>query len=295
LRLRSEIYPLSGATLQSVATVSYCPQRPPVGGRLPRLLGEFVVGPRIGQGGMGAVHRAHQLSVDRDVALKIIRPDQRRDPSYRRRFLLEARAAAAIEHPHVVPVHSAGAVGDWLYIAMRLIEGPSLRELLRSAGRLEPAQAVSIVGQIAGALAHAHARGFVHRDVKPSNVLMCGDHAYLADFGLAGRSEREDELTPSGTFVGTLDYVAPEVLRGERASASADVYALGCLLYELLAGVPPFPERDAAAKIAGHLFREPARVPRRGLAAVVARALAKWPAERHGSAAELAAAARAAL
>ena len=185
----------------------------------------------IGHGGMGVVYRAHDLALDRDVALKLLAPHLADDVSFRERFLRESRLAASLEHPNVVPIHDAGEIDGQLYIAMRLVDGTDLKQLLRE-GPLDPARAIHIVEQIAGALDAAHARGLVHRDVKPSNVLLDEhEHAYLADFGLSRYLGEAGAALGAENSLGTIDYVAPEQIRGEEIDGRADVYALGCLLY----------------------------------------------------------------
>src|SRR6478736_5339507 len=178
----------------------------------------------VGRGGMGVVYRAHDLALDRDVALKLLSPELAEDISFRERFLRESRIAASLEHPNVVPIHDAGEIDGQLYIAMRLVEGNDLKAVLRG-GPLEPARAVRVLEQVAGALDAAHARGLVHRDVKPSNVLLDeGGHVYLADFGLS--RYLGDAALPLGPAksLGTADYVAPEQIRGERVEGRTDVY-----------------------------------------------------------------------
>jgi YVTN family beta-propeller protein len=247
----------------------------------------------IGRGGMGVVYRAHDLALDRDVALKLLAPELADDVSFRERFLRESRLAASLEHPNVVPIHDAGEIEGQLYIAMRLVEGTDLKTILRE-GPLEPARAVHVVEQIAGALDAAHARGLVHRDVKPSNVLIDErEHVYLADFGLSRRLG--DAAAPLGAAksLGTADYVAPEQIRGEEVDGRADVYALGCLLYECLAGKPPFERGSEAATLYAHLEESPPVLP--GLEQVLPKALAKEPGDRYQSSGNLTEAAREAL
>ena len=201
--------------------------------------------------------------------------------------------AASLEHPNVVPIHDAGEIDGQLYIAMRLVEGSDLKAVLRE-GPLEPARAVRMLEQIAGALDAAHARGLVHRDVKPSNVLLDErEHAYLADFGLS--RYLGDAALPLGPAksLGTADYVAPEQIRGEEVDGRADVYALGCMLYECLAGVPPFRRGTDAATLYAQLEEAPPVLP--GLEEVLPRALAKEPAERYATCGELIEDARQAL
>ena len=247
----------------------------------------------LGRGGMGVVYRAHDLALDRDVALKLLAPHLADDVSFRERFLTESRVAASLEHPNVVPIHDAGEIDGQLYIAMRLVEGSDLKAVLRD-GPLEPARAVRVLEQIAGALDAAHARGLVHRDVKPSNVLLDErEHVYLADFGLS--RYLGDAALPLGPAksLGTADYVAPEQIRGEEVDGRADVYALGCMLYECLAGAPPFRRDSDAATLYAQLEEEPPVLP--GLEEVLPKALAKEPADRYGTCGELIDEARQAL
>jgi hypothetical protein len=246
-----------------------------------------------GRGGMGVVYRARQLSLDRVVALKVIAPALTEDPAVRRRFLRESRVAASIDHPNVLPIYYAGEENGVAYIAMRHVPGDDLRALVRRLSRLDPHRAAGIVAQVAAALDAAHAAGLVHRDVKPANVLLGpADHAYLTDFGLTKNMLSEAGATRPGHWVGTLDFVAPEQIRGERVDARADVYGLGCLLYFALTGRPPFPRAGDEAKLWAHLSEPPPRVgdSEPGLAgfdAVIERALAKAPEDRFPSAGDL--------
>ena len=178
------------------------------------LEGAHIAGCRIeavaGRGGMGIVYRATQLSLGRPVALKLIAPEHAADASFRERFQRESRMAAAIDHPNVIPVYEAGEEDGRLYLVMRWVAGTDLHKLLRAEGRLEPLRAALIVNQVAGALDAAHAAGLIHRDVKPANVLLSGEHAYLADFGLTRFAGADSNLTTAGHFLGTVDYMAPE-------------------------------------------------------------------------------------
>src|ERR1044071_7193155 len=184
----------------------------------------------LGRGGMGVVYRAHDLALDRDVALKLLAPHLADDVSFRERFLTESRVAASLEHPNVVPIHDAGEIDGQLYIVMRLVEGSDLKAVMRE-GPLEPARAVRIVEQIAGALDAAHACGLVHRDVKPSNVLLDErEHVYLTDFGLTRRLADLGIPGEHGLSLGTPAYVAPEQIVGEEVDGRADLYSLACLL-----------------------------------------------------------------
>ena len=268
------------------------------------LAGYRIEGP-VGRGGMGVVYRATQLALERPVALKLIAPDLAEDPSFRDRFKRESLTAAQIEHPHVIPVHEAGEADGQLFIAMRLIEGTDLREVIRHSGRLEPRRAVQILSQVASALDAAHARGLVHRDIKPGNVLIADeggrDHAYLTDFGLSKHLGAESGVTATGTFVGTVDYIAPEQIQGMPLDARSDVYSLGCLLYHALTGRVPFERDSDVAKIFAHMSEPPP--PLSSLAPdvpaeledVLRRAMAKDPAHRYPSAGDLARAATAAV
>src|SRR6478752_6847994 len=202
-----------------------------------------------GRGGMGTVYRATHIVLDHEVALKVISADLAADEAFRERFRSESRIAVSLRHPNVVPVHHAGEEDGLLFVTMDLIDGPDLRRLLISGGTMQPPRAAALLTQVAGALDVAHSRGLVHRDIKPGNVLVEGregedppERAYLTDFGLAKRFDGSgaQNLTATGGFVGTLDYVAPEQIKGERVDARTDVYALGCVFYEMLAGKPPF-------------------------------------------------------
>jgi YVTN family beta-propeller protein len=266
-------------------------------------LGVYEIQARIGRGGMGEVYLARDTRLGRPVALKVLPEAFAEDERFRERLLHESRLAASLDHPNVVPVYDAGDADGRLFIAMRFVEGADLKALLRSGGALEPARTVAIAGQIAEALDAAHRRGLVHRDVKPSNVLLDQqgerDHAYLADFGLT-HSGRPDGPADA-RLVGSVDYVAPEQIRGDAVDGRADQYALGCLLFECLTGSLPFRQSSEVATIFAHLEAPaPAASERRdGLAPaidpVLARAMAKEPAERFGSCRELVDAARGAL
>ena len=253
----------------------------------------------LGRGGMGVIYRATELRLGRSVALKLIATEQASDPEVRERFEREARMTASIEHPNVVPVYGAGEEDGHLYLIMRYVPGTDLHHLLRTEGRLAPARAASIIAQVADALDAAHTAGLVHRDVKPANVLIGGDHAYLSDFGITRVQSAETRITDSGNWIGTVDFMAPEHLCGEPTDARADVYALGCVLYTALTGTPPYRRTTVPATITAHLHEPPPRpseTPGVPVAfdAVIARALAKEPADRYPSAGDLGRAARAA-
>ena len=250
-----------------------------------------------GRGGMGVVYRAIDLDLDRTVALKVIAPALADDPDFRARFVAESKAAASIEHPHVIPVYYAGEREGVLFIVMRYVDGPDLRALVRAEGRLDEGRAARVVAQVGGALDAAHAHGLVHRDVKPANVLLGGeDHAYLTDFGLTKRAASTAGLSRTGGWVGTLGFVAPEQIRDERVDARTDVYALGCVLVHALTGAAPFVRDCDEAMLWAHLHAPPPvdRVPE-AFAGIVERALAKDPEDRFPSAGDLGRAALAAV
>lgn len=266
--------------------------------RIGQSLGRYHIDAVLGRGGMGVVYRAHQERLERDVAVKVIAPELARDEGFRERFIRESRAAAAIEHPSVVPVYEAGELDDGtLFLAMRFVEGTDLGAILRKEGRLEPARATSLLGQVAAALDEAHASGLVHRDVKPANVLVSSrrgeERAFLTDFGLTKRTASEGGLTATGQWVGTVDYAAPEQIADERVDARADVYSLGCVLYHALTGTVPFQRETELAKLLAHASDPPPRPSdaRHGLPPtldeVVVRAMAKDPEERFPSAGDL--------
>ncbi|HMI80912.1 MAG TPA: protein kinase [Solirubrobacterales bacterium] len=237
----------------------------------------------IARGGMGVVYRATHLGLERPVALKVIARELADRGGFRERFLRESRLAARLDHPAVVPVYDSREVDGELIVAMRLVKGGDLRRLIDEEGPLPPDRALDLLGQVADALDAAHAAGIVHRDVKPHNVLVEGDRAYLSDFGLA-KAVDESGAASSASVVGTAQYMSPEQWRGDSLGPAADVYSLGCVLYEALTGIAPFQRGEADT--------EP-ELPV-GIEAAIRRAVAKDPAERYGSAGELIAAARAA-
>ncbi|WP_405640641.1 serine/threonine-protein kinase [Streptomyces sp. NBC_00019] len=280
-------------------------------GRPSELIGRQVAGYRIereiGRGGMAVVYRARDLRLDRTVALKLLAPELARNDTFRRRFTHESRAAAAIDHPHIVPVFEAGETDGVLYIAMRYVEGSDLRHLLDRQGPLAPAVALRIAAQVASALDAAHEHGLVHRDVKPGNILVARgtdsdhpEHAYLTDFGLTKKSLSLTGFTTVGQFVGTLDYVAPEQISGKPVDGRCDVYGFACVVYESLAGRPPFRRDDDMALLWAHQYDDPPPLTesRPDLApdvdAVFARGLAKSPDARYDTCLGFVAALRAA-
>jgi YVTN family beta-propeller protein len=245
----------------------------------------------LGRGGMSVVYLAEDLRLRRRVALKLLDPRLAEDEGFRERFLAESELAASLDHACVVPIYEAGEADGRLFIAMRYVEGSDLKELLRD-GPLSAARAVAVCAKVADALDFAHERGLVHRDVKPSNVLLDGrGHVYLADFGLMKRLAEPRAVEPG--LLGTIDYVAPEQIRGDELDGRTDAYSLGCVLCECLTGKPPFARSTDAAVLFAHLEEQPASPA--GLEQVMARALAKEPDERYDSCAELVDAAREAL
>ena len=245
---------------------------------------------------MGIVYRATQLSLGRPVALKLIAPEHAADSDFRDRFQRESRMAAAIDHPNVIPVYEAGEEDGRLYIVMRWVEGTDLHKELRAHGAIPAPRAAAIVNQVAGALDAAHAAGLVHRDVKPANVLLSGEHAYLADFGLTRLANAKTNVTTGSHFLGTVDYMAPEQFKPGPSDARADVYALGCVLYAAVAGRPPFVRETVPQTMLAHLHEPPPKAVGASpeLNRVITRALAKDPADRYPSAGDFGRAALAA-
>ena len=251
----------------------------------------------LGRGGMGEVWRAFDTAIDRMVALKLLPANLADDPVFRERFRREAKAAAGLDEPHVVPIHDYGEIDGRLYVTMRLIKGRDLQTILAD-GPLAPERAVRIVEQVAQALQAAHRIGLIHRDIKPSNILLAeDDFAYLIDFGIA-RAAGETGLTSTGAAIGTWAYMSPERLNTGHADARADIYALTCVLHEALTGQRPYPGDSLEQQIVGHLTSPPPRpsmlqpgVPQ-PMDAVIAKGMAKQPDQRYASTVELARAAR---
>jgi len=271
--------------------------------QLDQRIGTVLAGYRIleplGSGGTSVVYRAEHVRLGRPAALKLLAPGLG-EADFSDRFLRESQLAASLDHPSIVPVYDAGEQDGLLYIAMACVEGSDLKTLLATEGRLPIRRALRIVGQIAAALDAAHARGLVHRDVKPANILVgADDRAYLSDFGVV-KEVASNGRTRTGAFIGTIDYCAPEQIEGREVDARTDVYALACVLYECLAGTPPFHRPSDVAILNAHLHSPPAKLTRAvpnvtpALEHVIAKALSKSPLDRYASTGEFLTAARAA-
>src|SRR4051812_43969078 len=252
-------------------------------------LGNYEIAALLGQGGMGVVYEALQLSLSRRVALKVIAPELSRNDRFQERFRREGRSQAALDHPNVVTVHDFGEAEGHLYISMQLVRGPSLKELI-NRGELDLNRVIRIMRPIADALDTAHEEGMIHRDFKPQNILVGSrDHAYLADFGLT-QALGQPGLTRTGQFVGTLDYIAPEQIHGRPATRRSDVYSFGAVLFECLTGQPPYVRESDAATLFAHVSEPLPRVSdiRPGVPApiddVLSHAMAKDPDDRLDSA-----------
>jgi serine/threonine protein kinase len=268
----------------------------------PTRIGSEVAGFRIesvlGRGGMSVVYVAEQMRLGRKVALKVLTTELAWDEHFRERFVRESRIAATIDHPNIIPIYDAGEADGLLYIAMRFVQGPDLKEILQR-GNLGVGRTIFLIEQLANALDAAHAHSLVHRDVKPGNILLdeTTDHAYLTDFGVAKQTTARG-LTSTGHFLGTVEYAAPEQIEGGPVDARTDVYALGCVLYECLTGSPPYSHGTEHAVLHAHLVDPPPSVTRvrpelpQAFDGVVATAMAKGAADRFGSCGELAHAAR---
>jgi serine/threonine-protein kinase len=252
-------------------------------------LGGYRLEDRLGEGGMGLVFRAVREADGEVVALKVTKLAFADDEDYRRRFVHEARAAADVHHPNLVPILDAGDADGREFIAVQYVEGPTLQESIEREGVLDVEQLVDVARGLGGGLDALHERGIVHRDIKASNVLFANGVPLLTDFGLA-KGPSYTVLTKPGQVLGTLEYLAPELIRGEPATAASDVYAFGCLLYQCVAGRTPFGDRSLFAVGIAHLDEDPAdpaagRAPwPEGLSAALLAALRKDAADRPASA-----------
>jgi Protein kinase domain len=287
-----------------------------VTGDVPAQPGERIAGyvleAQIGAGGMAVVFRARDERLGRAVALKLLAPGRAADGEFRQRFIRESRAAAAVDHPNIIPIYEAGEADGVLFIAMRYVQGGDVRTLIDQNGPLPAARAWAIVSQVAGALDSAHRHGLIHRDVKPGNILLDAgagaagrsrgpgpgqqpEHVYLSDFGISKQPAGASSLTLAGQFVGTLDYIAPEQIDGSDLDGRADLYSLGCAAYELLSGKPPFRQSQGLALVRAHLSEPPPMLTaeRPDLPVVINRvlasAMAKSPDERYSTCVQFAA------
>lgn len=268
------------------------------------ILAGFRVQSLIAEGATGSVYVAEDIHTGERVALKVLAPELADEERFRQRFLRESQVAASLHHPHITPTITSGDADGRLFLAMAYIDGPDLRELLRREGSLEPERAIALISQVAEALDAAHQAGLIHRDVKPGNILVASidgrEHVYLCDFGLARHASSVSSLTGERGFVGTIDYVPPEQIEGGTIDLRADVYSLGCVLFECLAGMRPYARESELSVVFAHLNEPPPQLsvvkPQLPAAfdAVFARALAKAPADRYASCGELARAAQAA-
>jgi serine/threonine protein kinase len=268
-------------------------------------VGTEVAGYRIaallGRGGMSAVYLAEDPRLGRRIALKILSPELAEDERFRARFRRESQLAASLDHPNIVPIYEAGESDNVFFIAMRYVRGSDLRTVIARDGVMEPTRAVAIVERVSDALDAAHGEGLVHRDVKPANVLISegggskGEHIYLSDFGLTKQASSDSGLTNTGQFMGTVNYVSPEQIRGEEVDGRADIYSLACVLCECLTGEPPFRHDTEVATLYGHLEEAPPSLTARrsdlplGLDETFAKAMAKQRADRYATAGEFSA------
>lgn len=272
------------------------------------VVGGYRIDELIGRGGMGVVYRTTNVALGRIYALKVLAPELAGDEQFRQRFRREMQIAASLHHPNVVPIHYAGEVQGMLFFVMDFISGTNLHDVMQRSGPLEPNRATALMTQLAGALDAAHRRGLVHRDVKPENVLITvregEEHAYLTDFGLAKKLEATSDLsalTRKGAIVGTVDYMSPEQITGGHTDARTDIYALGCVFFQMLTGHVPYEGENSVATMFAHLHDPPPRLAGAlceqypNFSAVVEKATAKEPEDRYLSAGDLARDAAAAL
>ena len=225
------------------------------------VIGGYRIDELIGRGGMGLVYRATNVALNRIYALKVLAPGLAEDEGFRQRFKREMRIAASLHHPNIVGIHYAGEQDGMLFFVMDYVTGTDLREILIKQGALDPNRAVDLLEQFASALDAAHRRGLVHRDVKPANIMITvkdgEEHAYLTDFGLAKKFDTASGLTTKGSIVGTVDYMAPEQITGGRTDARTDIYALGCVFYQMLTGKVPYERENSVATLFAHVHDPP--------------------------------------
>ena len=270
-------------------------------------LGEYRIEALIGRGGMGIVYLAERPRLGSKVALKLLSAELAADERFRDRFVRESQMASALDHPNIIPVYDAGEADGRVFIAMRYVDGPSLKPLLEETGSLDLERALNLLAQVGSALDAAHESNLIHRDVKPANILIAkggassfGEHVYLTDFGVSKRVGSHSGLTATGQFIGTLSYAAPEQIEGKSVDGRADLYAVACVLYEMLAGSPPFKRDNDVALLWAHVTEPPPRLSEvrddlpPDLDAAIARGMAKSPDERQPSCAQLIAEVRAA-
>ena len=258
-------------------------------------IGPYEIVATIGFGGMAEVYRAVDHNLDREVALKLLAPEISGDATFRARFVREYRLAAQIHHPNIVPIYDAGELEGQLFIAMPIVGEANLADLIKRDGALPLARVVAITSQVASALDAAHAQGIVHRDIKPANILIepqghpAHDHVYIVDFGLTLAVDSSTRLTRTGAYMGTLAFMAPELLLGNPIDGRADQYALACTVYQMLSGTAPFVRDNEAALITAHLYDTPPTLNTtrpdlpRAVSDVLARGLSKAPSERYPS------------
>src|SRR5438270_2698142 len=262
------------------------------------VVGGYRIDELIGRGGIGLVCRATNVALNRIYALKVLAPELAQDEKFRQRFKREMRIAASLHHPNVVGIHYAGEHEGMLFFVMDYVTGTDLRQVLLKTGALDAERAVDLLEQFASALDAAHRRGLVHRDVKPANILITvkdgEEHAYLTDFGLAKKFDTASGLTVKGSVVGTVDYMAPEQITGARTDARTDIYALGCVFYQMLTGRVPFERDNSVATLFAHVHDPPPPLvgdfgeTNPAFAPVLQKAMAKDPSDRYLSAGDFA-------
>lgn len=254
-------------------------------------VGNYHILEKIGSGGFGEVYRAHELTVDREVAIKVILPEHVRNQEFQQRFESEARLVAKLEHPHIIPLYNFWQDDQGAFLVMRYVRGGSLREIIRKQGALSLAQTTRIIGQITDALTTAHQAGVIHRDLKPENILLdLHGNAYLTDFGIAKQANNRHQVADGEGIVGTLPYLSPEQLQGQDASPQSDIYALGIILYEMLAGEHPFGDVPISLLITKHLRDPLPDLPSKrpdlpiNITSTITRSTAKSPGDRYSTA-----------